>query len=95
MKLLLLPALLLCSCTLIPTQHGTAQFWGDYTGLLFKDGDVSLKAKTMTHSGVARAHWHGAAAIGAEVVMGTIGGAPAAAAVIPPLVSRPTTRTGK
>lgn len=93
----LLPVIALClsfpACTMIPTQHGTAQFWGDYEDVSLKDGSVTFTAKKMVHSGVARAHWHGLTTLGAEAVMAGIGGTPgAAAAVIPPLVSRPTTR---
>lgn len=96
MKILLL-ALCLSGCTIIPTQHGKAQFWGDYTNVQFDDGSVHFRATTMRHSGVVRAHWQGASSLGAEAVSGAIGlhsGAAlgAVATVIPPVVNRSTNR---
>lgn len=97
-KLLTLACLALCSCTVIPTQHGKAQFWGDYSQLSFDDGSVHVRALEANHSHAVRAHWHGVTNLGAEVVTGAIGlhgGSQiigAAGAAIPPMVNRPTNR---
>ena len=58
--LALLAVALLAGCTLIPTQHGVAQFWGDYTNVKFQDGDVHFSADTMIRQQRRPAHWHGA-----------------------------------
>lgn len=85
--------LALAGCTMIPTPHGTAQFWGDYEDVSLKDGPVTFTAKKMVHSTVAKAHWHGLTTLGAEAVAAGIGGAAGGAVgVIPPLVNRPTNR---
>lgn len=83
MKLILalLAIVSLVGCTMIPGPHGTAQFWGDYTKLDYSDGPVHLKADTMTHSNVVRAHWHGASVLGAEAVAYGAGGPVAGAGV--------------
>jgi len=84
-------AFTLIGCTTIPTQHGKAQFWGDYTNVTFDDGSVHFHADTMMHSGVVRAHWHGAVLMGGEVVSSAIPGVGvgtrAAGAALPSLVS--------
>lgn len=99
MKTLLLLSLacFLAGCTLIPTPHGTAQFWGDYTTVSLTDGPVKFTAASMRHSAVAKAHWVGAANFGSVAsgaVMGLSGqaGIGGAAAVIAPIVNRPTSR---
>jgi hypothetical protein len=98
MKLLPLFALLLCGCAIIPTQHGKAQFWGDYTNLKFDDGSVHFEASRAMHSPVVRAHWHGATSLANEAVTGAIGltggneVVGGAASVITPIVNRPTSR---
>lgn len=101
MKPILLASLFLCGCTMIPGPHGTAQFWGDYQNLDYSDGPVHLKATSMIHSGVVRAHYHGITNIGAEVASTMIGLNTAQPAVkaatslvpaIPAVVNRPTTR---
>ncbi len=84
-------------CTSIPTQHGTARFWGDYPRIKFDDGSVHFSADRANHSAVARVHWHGASNIAGQLVAGAIGltgheVAGAAATMIPPVVNRPTTR---
>lgn len=85
-------------CTSIPTQHGIARFYGDYTALKFDDGSVHFSATTAIHSTAVKAHWHGISNLGSEVVAGAIGlkGGNAAlgmaGAVLPPVVNRPTNR---
>lgn len=97
----LLACLTFTSCTMIPGPHGTAQFWGDYQDIAFQDGSVKFSAKSMVHSGVVRAHWHGAIAVGGEVgttilglsaVQPAVKAATTLAPVIPAAVNRPTTR---
>jgi len=88
----------LSGCTTIPTQHGTAQFWGDYTKIAFDDGSVHFRADTAIHSTAVRGHWHGINNFAATAVTGAIGlhganqVASAIPAVIPAIVNRPTTR---
>lgn len=90
--------LALSGCTIIPTQHGKAQFWGDYQRISFDDGSVHFRADSALHSPVVRAHWHGGNNLAASVVAGAIGlhGANQAiggiTSVIPAVVNRPTTR---
>lgn len=90
-KILCLFAVFLIGCTLVPTQHGVAQFWGDYTNFKFSDGSVKLSASAMIHSTVVRAHWHGVVLVGDEAVSSAIPGVGvgtrAAAATVPSLVS--------
>lgn len=99
MRLLLILPLLLCSCTIIPTQHGKAILGGDYTNVKFDDGSVHFSADRANHSTVTRAHWLGASNLASQAVAGAIGlkggneAVGAVATVIPPLVNRPTTRT--
>jgi hypothetical protein len=62
------------SCTMIQTQHGTAQFWGDYENVYFHDGAVTFSATSMNHSHVVRAHWHGAVLLGGVAVSSAIPG---------------------
>jgi hypothetical protein len=98
MRLLLLLSLLLCGCTIIPTQHGKAQFWGDYSQLKFDDGTVHFEAARATHSPAIRAQWQGASNLAAQAVAGAIGlkggneVVGGIATVIPPIVNRPTNR---
>lgn len=100
MKLLLLLSgiCVFTGCTIIPTQHGKVQFWGDYADVKFDDGSVHFSALKMAHTGAIRAHWHGANNLAASVVAGAIGlkggnqALGAAAAIVPPVVNRPTTR---
>jgi len=93
-----LPLLFLPACTLIPTPHGTAQFWGDYANVSLTDGPVSFHADRMTHSSVVRAHWHGATAFGGEAAGAAIGlkggqeAYGAAVTIISNATHRPTTR---
>lgn len=89
---------ILTSCAIIPTQHGKVQLWGDYEDVKFDDGSVHFQARRAIHSGIVRAHWHGANNLAAEVVAGAIGlkggnqVLGAASAIVPPAVNRPTTR---
>lgn len=91
--------LFLAGCTVIPTPHGQAQFWGDYANVQLDDGSVHFLASGVNHSHVARVHWNGASNIGAEVASGMIGlhaGTQALGAVstaVTPIVNRPTDRT--
>lgn len=97
MKLSLLPFLFLCGCTVIHTQHGADQFWGDYEALALKDGAVTFTATKMTHSGVVKAHWHGVIGLGGEALGAyTAGiGAPVVGSLVTgtsAIVNRPTSR---
>lgn len=89
--ILALLSFLLCSCTIIPTQHGKAQFWGDYTDVKFDDGSVHFSATTMIHSTAIRAHYHGLVLLGGVAVSSAIPGVGvggrATAAAVPSLVS--------
>lgn len=87
----------LSGCTILPTQHGHAVFGGDYTRISFSDGSVKFSADSANHSRAARVHWNGAANIGAEAVTAFAGGSVIgpAAAVVPSLVNRPTTRASQ
>lgn len=96
LSIALLIAVVLTGCTLIPTQHGTAQFWGDYQNLNFVDGGVSLSCSVMTHSGVVKAHWHGIVAVGAEGAGAFSGAGPVVkggAVLGTAIANRPTSRT--
>lgn len=90
-RIAILLSIVLSGCTMIPTQHGTAQFWGDYTNVTFTDGSVSFHADTMVHSTVVRAHWHGAVLVGGVAVTSAIPGlgvgGRAAVTAVPPIVS--------
>lgn len=95
MKLILLPLLaLLSGCTIIPTQHGKVHMWADYEDVSLDDGTVHFRAKKIVSSTVARTHWHGLTSVGSEAAGVIVGGKVigAAAAVIPAMVNRPTTR---
>ncbi len=95
----LIAGMLLTGCTIIPTQHGKAQFWGDYTKIAFDDGTVHFSADRATHSPVVRAQWNGVNNFAAQAVAGAIGlkggneVVGGIATVIPPIVNRPTNRT--
>jgi hypothetical protein len=93
----ILIALLFTSCTIIPTQHGKAQFWGDYSQIYFHDGSVTFSANTAIHSTAIRAHWHGVTTLGMEAMTYGLGGAGPAVGVggatISNFVNRPTSRT--
>lgn len=100
MKLLpLILCIALAGCTIIPTQHGKAQFWGDYTNVQFDDGSVHFHADSMIHSTAVRAHWHGAVLLGSEAVTSAIPGvgigakivAPAVPAIVSGLTAKPST----
>lgn len=86
----------LTGCTIIPTPRGAAKLYGDYATIEIQDGRFHFYATGVNHSRVARVHWHGAAALGAEAVAGVVGmRSPltgAGAAVVSPLVNRSTTR---
>lgn len=98
LPLILLCALALPACTSLPTQHGIARFYGDYTALKFDDGSVHFSSTAAIHSTAVKAHWHGASNIAGQVVAGAIGlhgsnqVVGAAASMIPPIVNRPTSR---
>lgn len=95
MKLRILAVILLPACTIIPTRHGKAQFWGDYRNVDYTDGGVHFKADEMVHSTVARVHWHGATTLGGEALSAYTGGPAAVGGVsaLTSLVNRPTNRT--
>lgn len=87
MRTLLLVAFATTGCTLLPTQHGTAQFWGDYTNVKFDDGSVHFSADSMVHSRAIRAQWHGLNGFAAEAATVIIPGAPVAARAVAPAIT--------
>lgn len=98
MKRALLPILsiFMTGCTVVPTPHGKAWFWGDYARVTLVDGPVSFSAVNMRHSGTVRAHWRGAGVLAGQAVAGVIGvqsaGIGAGAMIVAPMMHRESIR---